>query len=1118
MMLHFTRSRRPLTALAVMLFILFAFFTGNAVGAVTGTDLPSRNDVQSQLDALNKQKDHTAVDKLVIEDLTATLDTLDKIDRVKQETALLKQKVTQAPDKLRQATEALSSLSDKDNDDETRKTLATLSLRQLESRLAQLLDDLQTSQNDLSNYNSQLVSLQTQPERVQNQMYTASQQLQQIRNRLNGTAAGEGALRPTQQTLLLAEQALLNAQIEQQRKSLEGNTTLQDTLQKQRDYVTANSNRLEHQLQLLQEAVNNKRLTLTEKTAQEAVTPDETARIQSVPLVKQELDVNHQLSQKLITATQNGNALVQQNIKVKNCLDRALQSERTIKEQISVLKGSLLLSRILYQQQQTLPSADELEDMTNRIADLRLEQFEVNQQRDALFQSDTFVAKLEEGHQSDVNDEVHDALLQVVDMRRELLDQLNKQLGNQLMMAINLQVNQQQLMSVSKSLQEILTQQIFWVNSNKPMDWDWIKSFPQALKDQISKMKITVNWEKAWPAVAIAFLTGLPLLLIAGLIRWRLSWLRSYQAKLALQVGQLRNDSQLHTPKAIFIDLIRALPVCLIILAAGLILLTMQLSISELLWAFSKKLAVFWLVFGLCWKVLERDGVAVNHFNMPEQLTSHWRRQIVRISLALLPLHFWSVVSELSPLHLMDDVLGQTVILLNLLVISGLVWPMFRESWRDKESHSIRLVTITVLAFVPVALMVLTATGYFYTTLRLSGRWIETVYLVIVWNLLYQTVLRGLSVAARRIAYRRALARRQNMVKEGAEGAEPQEEPTIALEQVNQQTLRITMLVMISLFAVMFWAIWSDLITVFAYLDSVVLWHYNGTEAGAAVMKSVTMGSLLFAVIAFVIAWALIRNLPGLLEVLVLSRLNMRQGASYAITTILNYVIIGAGAMTVFGSLGVSWDKLQWLAAALSVGLGFGLQEIFGNFVSGLIILFERPVRIGDTVTIGTFSGSVSKIRIRATTITDFDRKEVIIPNKAFVTERLINWSLSDTITRVVIRLGVAYGSDLDKVKAILLQAAMEHPKVMHDPEPSVFFTTFGPSTLDHELRLYVRELRDRSYTVDELNRTIDRLCRENGINIAFNQLEVHLRNEKGEEHREVKREIKGDDPTPAID
>ncbi|MEJ8324479.1 mechanosensitive channel MscK [Kosakonia sacchari] len=1116
-MLHNYRMRNTFAAFAAALFLVIICLASNVARAQTTNDLPSRTDVQSQLDALNKQKEHSAQDKLVIQDLTETLDTLDKIDRVKQETALLKQKVAQAPDKLRQATDALNALNDKDNDDETRKTLASLSLRQLESRVSQLLEDLQTAQNDLSNYNSQLVSLQTQPERVQNSMYSASQQLQQIRNRLNGTAAGEGALRPSQQNLLQAQQALLNAQIEQLRKSLEGNTVLQDTLQKQRDYVTANSNRLEHQLQLLQEAVNSKRLTLTEKTAQEAVTPDETARIQANPLVKQELDINHQLSQKLISATESGNALVQQNIKVKNWLDRALQSERNIKEQISVLKGSLLLSRILYQQQQTLPSADELEDMTNRIADLRLEQFDINQQRDALFQSDNFVAKLEEGHQADVNDEVHDALLQVVDMRRELLDQLNKQLGNQLMMAINLQVNQQQLMSVSKSLQEILTQQIFWVNSNKPMDWEWFKSFPKALRDQVKNTKITVNWEKAWPAVAIAFLAGLPLLLIAGVIRWRLRWLKSYQAKLAAQVGQLRSDSQLHTPKAIFIDLIRALPVCLLILAVGLILLTMQLNISELLWAFSKKLALFWLVFGLCWKVLEKDGVAVSHFNMPAQLTSHWRRQIVRISLALLPLHFWSVVSELSPLHLMDDVIGQFVILINLLVITALVWPMFRESWRDKESHSMRLVTVTVLAIVPIALMVLTATGYFYTTLRLSGRWIETVYLVIIWNLLYQTVLRGLSVAARRIAYRRALARRQNMVKEGAEGAEPQEEPTIALEQVNQQTLRITMLVMVALFGVVFWAIWSDLITVFAYLDSITLWHYNGTEAGAAVTKSVTLGSLLFAVIVFVVAWALIRNLPGLLEVLILSRLNMRQGSSYAVTTILNYIIIAVGALTVFGSLGVSWDKLQWLAAALSVGLGFGLQEIFGNFVSGLIILFERPVRIGDTVTIGTFSGTVSKIRIRATTITDFDRKEVIIPNKAFVTERLINWSLSDTITRVVIRIGVAYGSDLDKVKKVLLKAAMEHPKVMHDPEPAVFFTTFGASTLDHELRLYVRELRDRSYTVDELNRTIDKLCRDNDIDIAFNQLEVHLRNDKGDELTEVKRELKGDDPTPSV-
>ena len=600
-MLH-TISRQRATFIFIITLLCFIGLFSPVQGRAA--DLPDRAEVQSQLNTLNKQKELTPQDKLVQQDLTQTLETLDKIERIKSETAQLRQQVEQAPAKQRQAVESLNNLSDVPNDDATRKTLSTLSLRQLESRVTQTLDDLQNAQNDLATYNSQLVSLQTQPERVQNAMFNASQQLQQIRNRLNGTSVGDETLRPTQQVLLQAQQALLNAQIEQQRKSLEGNTILQDTLQKQRDYVTAWSNRLEHQLQLLQEAVNSKRLTLTEKTAQEAVTPDETARIQANPLVKQELDINHQLSEKLIQATENGNQLVQRNIQVKNWLDRALQSERDIKEQISVLRGSLLLSRILYQQQQTLPSADELQDMTNRIADLRLEQFEVNQQRDALFQSDAFVAKLEEGHSSEVNDEVHAALLEVIDMRRELLDQFNKQLGNQLMMAINLQINQQQLMSVSSSLKEILTQQIFWVNSNKPMDWEWIKAFPEALKGQFKAMKITVNWEKAWPAVFVAFLAGLPLLLIAGLIRWRLQWLKDYQAKLASQVGQLRNDTQLHTPKAILIDLIRALPVVLLILAIGLILLTMQLNISGLLWAYSKKLAMFWLVFGLCWNCL----------------------------------------------------------------------------------------------------------------------------------------------------------------------------------------------------------------------------------------------------------------------------------------------------------------------------------------------------------------------------------------------------------------------------------------------------------------------------------------------------------------------------------
>ncbi|NDJ58625.1 mechanosensitive channel MscK [Enterobacteriaceae bacterium 4M9] len=1117
---HAIRLRKSAFAVVITLIFLCGWLLfAPQVQARASGDLPARAEIQSQLDTLNKQKNLSTQDKLVQQDLSQTLEVLDKIDRVKNEALEQRKQLKDAPEKMRQAMQELEAWGEQPQDDAAySKSVAALSLRQLEQQVSQAFDELQSAQSDLSTLNSQLVSLQTQPERVQSAMYAATEQLQQVRTRLSGATTG-ATLRSSQEALLLAQQALLNAQLEQQRDSLEGNTLLQDSLQKQRDYTTAHISRLEHQLQLMQAALSTKRLTLTEKTAQEAITPEEGAAIQDNPLVRQELEVNHQLSERLIEATQRGNELVQRNIQVKTWLDRTLQSERSLKEQIAMLKGSLLLSRILYQQQQNLPSADDMQDMTGRIADLRLEQFDLNQQRDALFKGDDFVSQLiqsqskEQQQEIASNSDVKDALLEVVDMRRELLDQLNKQLGSQLMLAINLQMNQQQLMSSSQRLQQTLTQQIFWVTSNKPMDWEWIKAFPQALQSQLASMKIEGNWDHARQSLGPVLLVALPLLLLAGLLRWRFRWLNQRLEALANDIGHLHNDSQGHTPKALLINVVRALPVCLILLAAGLILLFMKLNVSELMWSFGKELAMFWLVFGVSWRVLEQGGVAERHFAIAPEKARHYRRQIVRISLALLPMLCWSVVGAHSPLHLMNDVLGQFMVFLNLLVIAGLMWPMCRDAWRDKESHTVRLVTITVLSLVPISLLVLTALGYFYTTLRLAHRWIDTVYLVIVWNLLYQTILRGLSVAARRIAWRRALARREAMAKEGAEGSsEPVEEPPLGLDQVNQQTLRITTLAMFALFAVVFWAIWSDLITVFSYLDSISLWSYSASEAGATVTKSVTMGSLLFAVVAFMLAWALIRNLPGLLEVLVLSRLKMRQGSSYAITTILNYVIIAAGAIVVFGSLGISWDKLQWMAAGLSVGLGFGLQEVFGNFIAGLIILFERPIRIGDTITIGTYSGSVSKIRIRATTITDFDRKEVIVPNKAFVTERLINWSLSDTITRVVVKLGVAYGSDLEKVKKILLQAASDHPKVMHEPQPLVFFLTFGQSSLDHELQFYVRELGDRNATLDAVNRTIERLCRENSIDIAFNTIEVHLRNEKGDEVTEVKRDISNKD------
>jgi potassium efflux system protein len=197
--------------------------------------------------------------------------------------------------------------------------------------------------------------------------------------------------------------------------------------------------------------------------------------------------------------------------------------------------------------------------------------------------------------------------------------------------------------------------------------------------------------------------------------------------------------------------------------------------------------------------------------------------------------------------------------------------------------------------------------------------------------------------------------------------------------------------------------------------------------------------------------------------------------------------------MLIIGSLGGSWGQIQWAVAALSVGIGFGLQEIVANFISGLIILFEQPIRLGDTVTVGTVSGKVTKIRIRATTIRDFDRRELLVPNKEFITNQLLNWSLSDQVTRWTMDIGVAYGTDMDKAMAIVHDVALRHPLVLHDPESLVTFEEFGDNSLLMRLRLFMDQLDQRLIVASDIRKEINRRFNEEGIVVAFPQRDIHL-------------------------
>ena len=284
--------------------------------------------------------------------------------------------------------------------------------------------------------------------------------------------------------------------------------------------------------------------------------------------------------------------------------------------------------------------------------------------------------------------------------------------------------------------------------------------------------------------------------------------------------------------------------------------------------------------------------------------------------------------------------------------------------------------------------------------------------------------------------------------------------------------------------------IWSDVLPAFEILDRIQLFNVGvGTN-----IDSVTLKDIVYTAAAIVATVFAVRNLPGMLELLILQRASLDSGARYAWTTIFRYAITVAGALIVMHLLSVPYQQLGWLLAAASVGLGFGLQEIFANFVSGIILLLERPVRVGDVVTIDETTGVVSRIQMRATTVTSWDRKELVVPNKDLVTGKLLNWSLSNVINRLSITVGVDYASDPDEVRAILTRVVAGHPDVISDPPPLINLEQFGDNSLNYVVRFFLATLDRRISVTHEINAAILQALRDAKINIPFPQRDLHFK------------------------
>ncbi|AHG75695.1 Potassium efflux system protein [Mannheimia varigena USDA-ARS-USMARC-1296] len=1083
------------------------FATSNS----TLAEIPLQKAVQSQLDSAKKLDQADANNKALVQTLEDTLSLISQIEKQKADNEALNKSIQDAQKALTASQNNLEKL--KAIVVPSAETLTQKSTTNLQKELTAAQAKLETVQHDLSLINNNLVAQNTAPDKAQASLTEMVKRKQEINAQLSAAN-----IQSELQAKLEAELELIELKNTYNQTLLNGSENLAAVYSSQLEEKRQEQQNLQTEIANLQTAINNQIVEESKNKLEQAqAVQNQQNNATANPIILRELDLNTKITQELLEQTKDMTQLSQDNLRIKSVLDNLQQTQRNIEEQISSLQGTLVLSRIINKQKQSLPQDEIISGIPKQITDLRVRVFDITELRDSFANINTYIDKLEKDGKTTFTAQEKSQLTTILQERSATLSEMLKSLNSQLNLLINIELNQQQVQTISDTLQQKLQQQSFWVKSNSPMDLEWFSKFIDIAHYQILDIGKKLNFSNWRDNIVPAGILVTILLSLAAFINRQKDKIKQKLHHINNRLKIVATDSQWNTPLAIFWSLVLCLPSTFIFLAGFIAITYISFENPQEVWAWGLKMATYWLYFAFLVAMLRPHGIGHIHFNMPQKSNEIFRN-ILRRSVWLIALLLNTSIFTKLETGVSYDVLGQTMTILVLILMIWMIAPAFRQAistyenvthQETKESKSIPLTIVKlVLLIAPIVLIVLIVLGYYYTALVIIEHLIASYFAIITWIIVRNVLYRAFSISARRLAYRRlqekreaaeakarAKAEQNNENPDGVEIPFELKEDSIAVSEVKNQMLKLTDFVLwIVLFVLLYW-VWSDLITVALYLDGVTLWQQSVTTEAGIVMESITLLNLLTAILIIVVMVVLIRNLSGLLEALIFSHFKLSQGTPYTITTLLTYLIIALGAIFAFGTLGVSWSKLQWLLTALSVGLGFGMQEIFANFVSGIIILFERPMRIGDTITIGTYSGTVSKIRIRATTLVDFDGKEVIVPNKAFVTERLVNWALSSTATRIIVQVGVAYGSDVELVKRLLLQVAEENPKVLKDPQPRAYFLTFGASTLDHELRAYVNDLSDRNPTIDALNTRIHQLFNEHNIDIAFNQLDVYIKN-----------------------
>ncbi|MCW2096229.1 miniconductance mechanosensitive channel MscM [Lelliottia amnigena] len=936
------------------------------------------------------------------------------------------------------------------------------------------------------------------------QQTDARRQLNEVERRV-GTQPGNNP----QNLSLQAESAKLKALVDELELAQLSANNRQELARMRSELAQKQGQQLDTYLQALRNQLNSQRQREAERALESTELLAENSENLPAGIVAQ-FKINRELSAALNQQAQRMDLVASQQRQATNQTLQVRQALNTLREQSQWLGSSNLLGEALRAQVARLPEMPKPQQLDTEMAQLRVQRLRYE---DLLNKQ----SQVRQQHQADgepLTSEENRILDAQLRTQRELLNSL-LQGGDTLILELTkLKVSNSQLEDALKEVNEATHRYLFWTSDVRPMSISWPIDLVQDLRRLIS-LDTFGQLGKAGVMILTSKETIFPLLgalILVGFSIYSRRHFTRFLERSSARVGKVTQDHFWLTLRTVFWSILVASPLPVLWMTLGYGLreawpYPLAVAIGD---GVTATVPLLWVVM-ICATFARPNGLFIAHFAWPRQrVTRAMRYYLMSIGL-IVPLIMALIMFD----NLNDREFSGSLGRLCFMLICGALAmvtlslkragiPLYVDKTGSGENMVNRMLWNLLLS-APLAAILAAAVGYLATAQALLAR-LETS--VAIWFLLlvvYHIIRRWMLIQRRRLAFDRAKHRRAEILAQRArgeddphstsstEGTTEVDEVELDLDAISTQSLRLvrSILMLIALLSVI--VLWSEIHSAFGFLENISLWDATSTVQGVESLEPITLGAVLIAILVLIITTQLVRNFPALLELALLQHLDLTPGTGYAITTITKYLILLFGGLVGFSMIGIEWSKLQWLVAALGVGLGFGLQEIFANFISGLIILFEKPIRIGDTVTIRDLTGSITKINTRATTISDWDRKEIIVPNKAFITEQFINWSLSDSVTRVVLTVPAPSDANSEEVTQILYTAAERCSLVIDNPAPEVFLVDLQQGIQIFELRIYAAEMGHRMPLRHEIHQLILAGFREHGIDMPFPPFQMRL-------------------------